>query len=58
MDTVDEIYSRKVFIGGLPFDTTEENIRGKFEPYGGMEIDWPKRSGTASMSVQSILNFN
>src|SRR5205823_4365776 len=37
------MYSRKVFVGGLPSDITEPDIRATFEMYGDLIVDWPKR---------------
>ena len=38
-----ETYSRKVFIGGLPPDIDQEEIRTSFEQYGPLTIDWPHK---------------
>uniref|UniRef100_A0AC34F0V8 RRM domain-containing protein n=1 Tax=Panagrolaimus sp. ES5 TaxID=591445 RepID=A0AC34F0V8_9BILA len=43
-------YSRKVFIGGLPFDATEEDINASFEHFGPMSIDWPRRHSSSDGS--------
>jgi len=40
----EECYSRKVFIGGLPFDIEKSQIMDAFTPYGKFVIDWPKRA--------------
>ncbi|XP_019858923.1 PREDICTED: cytoplasmic polyadenylation element-binding protein 1-like isoform X2 [Amphimedon queenslandica] len=39
----DETYSRKVFIGGLPPDIDQEEIRMSFQKYGSVTIDWPHK---------------
>ena len=36
-------YSRKVFVGGLPFDATEDDINAVFSRFGRMTVDWPRR---------------
>uniref|UniRef100_A0A914XU52 RRM domain-containing protein n=1 Tax=Panagrolaimus superbus TaxID=310955 RepID=A0A914XU52_9BILA len=40
-------FSRKVFIGGLPFDATEDDINASFEHFGPMSIDWPRRHSSS-----------
>ena len=38
---------KKVFIGGIPSDLTEEELRGHFEAYGKVEeIEWPTDKNT------------
>uniref|UniRef100_A0A914YS94 RRM domain-containing protein n=1 Tax=Panagrolaimus superbus TaxID=310955 RepID=A0A914YS94_9BILA len=38
---------KKVFIGGIPSDLTEEELRGHFETYGKVEeIEWPTDKNT------------
>jgi RNA recognition motif-containing protein len=39
----EEMYSRKVFIGGLPPDIDQEEIRISFQKYGSVTIDWPHK---------------
>uniref|UniRef100_A0A7E4V8C3 Cytoplasmic polyadenylation element-binding protein 1 n=1 Tax=Panagrellus redivivus TaxID=6233 RepID=A0A7E4V8C3_PANRE len=41
-------FSRKVFVGGLPFDVTERDIQATFSRFGRMHVDWPRRHGEAS----------
>ncbi len=38
-----KIYSRKVFIGGLPPDIDQTEIRISFEQYGPLTVDWPHK---------------
>ncbi|KAF7630864.1 hypothetical protein Mgra_00008877 [Meloidogyne graminicola] len=40
----EELYSRKVFIGGLPFDITNEDLQNTFNRYGKFLIEWDSRS--------------
>lgn len=37
------IYSRKVFIGGLPIDVPDEEVWVQFGSFGKVLIDWPRR---------------
>ncbi len=37
------MYSRKVFIGGLPPDIDQNEIRNSFEHYGPLTVDWPHK---------------
>uniref|UniRef100_A0A914M355 Cytoplasmic polyadenylation element-binding protein 1 n=1 Tax=Meloidogyne incognita TaxID=6306 RepID=A0A914M355_MELIC len=39
-----EIFSRKVFVGGLPFDITENDLQNTFIRYGNFLIEWDSRS--------------
>uniref|UniRef100_A0AC35FLV9 RRM domain-containing protein n=1 Tax=Panagrolaimus sp. PS1159 TaxID=55785 RepID=A0AC35FLV9_9BILA len=43
-------YSRKVFIGGLPFDATADDINSTFDHFGPMSIDWPRRHSSSDGS--------
>uniref|UniRef100_A0A914XN21 Cytoplasmic polyadenylation element-binding protein 1 n=1 Tax=Plectus sambesii TaxID=2011161 RepID=A0A914XN21_9BILA len=40
----EEVFARKVFVGGLPIDISEEEIDGTFSRFGPLLIDWPRRS--------------
>ncbi|CAI5441517.1 unnamed protein product [Caenorhabditis angaria] len=37
------LYSRKVFIGGLPIDVIEEEVWTTFGAFGKVLVDWPRR---------------
>ena len=37
------MYSRKIFIGGLPPDIDQNEIRNSFEHYGPLTVDWPHK---------------
>uniref|UniRef100_A0A1I8B4D0 Cytoplasmic polyadenylation element-binding protein 1 n=1 Tax=Meloidogyne hapla TaxID=6305 RepID=A0A1I8B4D0_MELHA len=39
-----EVFSRKVFVGGLPFDITENDLQKTFNRYGKFNIEWDSRS--------------
>uniref|UniRef100_A0A915KS76 RRM domain-containing protein n=1 Tax=Romanomermis culicivorax TaxID=13658 RepID=A0A915KS76_ROMCU len=41
-----EIFARKVFIGGLPMDISEEQIKSTFNKFGPCIVDWPHKSET------------
>lgn len=41
---VGERYSRKVFVGGLPPDIDEEEIRASFIRFGPLVVDWPHKA--------------
>uniref|UniRef100_A0A0R3RVG1 Cytoplasmic polyadenylation element-binding protein 1 n=1 Tax=Elaeophora elaphi TaxID=1147741 RepID=A0A0R3RVG1_9BILA len=38
-----EIFARKVFVGGLPIDVTEDEITSTFSQFGPVLVDWPRR---------------
>uniref|UniRef100_A0A1I8HVY9 RRM domain-containing protein n=2 Tax=Macrostomum lignano TaxID=282301 RepID=A0A1I8HVY9_9PLAT len=38
-----ELYSRKVFVGGLPPDVDEEEIACAFRRFGSLTVDWPHK---------------
>ncbi|VDK78929.1 unnamed protein product [Litomosoides sigmodontis] len=40
------IFSRKVFVGGLPPDVTADSISLFFEQFGANKVDWPHRKCT------------
>jgi cytoplasmic polyadenylation element-binding protein len=39
-----ETYSRKVFVGGLPPDIDEDEIRDHFIRFGALTVDWPHKA--------------
>ena len=39
-----EMYSRKVFVGGLPPDIAQDEIRDAFIQFGGLTVDWPHKA--------------
>lgn len=43
-----EDYSRKVFIGGLPVDITEEELKFAFSKFGQLTVDWPGKKSSSS----------
>ncbi|MCP9261553.1 Cytoplasmic polyadenylation element-binding protein 2 [Dirofilaria immitis] len=38
-----EIYSRKVFVGGLPIDIDEDELTATFNRFGPLVVDWPNK---------------
>uniref|UniRef100_A0A1I7UAA2 RRM domain-containing protein n=1 Tax=Caenorhabditis tropicalis TaxID=1561998 RepID=A0A1I7UAA2_9PELO len=52
-----EVYSRKVFVGGLPACLKEGDILSFFSRYGRLQVDWPSKNyGSKSESDPSIYN--
>lgn len=43
-----ERFSRKVFVGGLPPDIDEDEIRASFKRFGNLVVDWPHKSESKS----------
>ncbi|KIH52376.1 hypothetical protein ANCDUO_17523, partial [Ancylostoma duodenale] len=43
-----EIYSRKVFVGGLPIDIEEDELVETFARFGPLVVDWPNKNDTKS----------
>jgi hypothetical protein len=43
------LYSRKVFIGGLPADIGENEIITSFRYFGNLIVDWPHKQETRSL---------
>lgn len=43
-----ERFSRKVFVGGLPPDIDEEEIKASFRKYGSLVVDWPHKAESKS----------
>ena len=39
-----EMYSRKVFVGGLPPDIDQDEIKEHFVRYGHLTVDWPHKA--------------
>uniref|UniRef100_A0AAF5PUT7 Cytoplasmic polyadenylation element-binding protein 1 n=4 Tax=Wuchereria bancrofti TaxID=6293 RepID=A0AAF5PUT7_WUCBA len=48
MDESVEIFARKVFVGGLPIDVTEDEITSTFSQFGPVLVDWPRRPDTGA----------
>ncbi|EPB72545.1 hypothetical protein ANCCEY_08355 [Ancylostoma ceylanicum] len=49
-----EVFARKVFVGGLPIDVTEDEIWQTFSVFGNVLVDWPRRpDGTSARDEES-----
>ena len=46
---MDQVYCRKVFLGGVPWDITNENLNESFGRYGELSVQWPIRNGQDSI---------
>lgn len=53
----DEMYSRKVFVGGLPIDTKESTVRNIFSKFGKVLIDWPRRLGSKPDQIRPMAGY-
>ena len=42
------LYSRKVFLGGVPWDITEKDLGYAFNQFGAFKIEWPDKGSSAS----------
>lgn len=40
-DVNDNKYSRKVFLGGVPWDITDEDLDNTFSRFGSLSVEWP-----------------
>ncbi|KAL7079769.1 hypothetical protein ACQ4LE_001177 [Meloidogyne hapla] len=47
-----EVFSRKVFVGGLPIDITETEVKQTFQKFGALLVDWPCRSMDFSYAIK------
>ncbi|GAU92908.1 hypothetical protein RvY_04926 [Ramazzottius varieornatus] len=43
-----QVYSRKVFVGGLPPDIDEDEITASFRHFGPLIVDWPHKAESKS----------
>jgi hypothetical protein len=41
-------YSPRVFLGGVPWDTTEATLLALFQPFGNLAVDWPGKESKHS----------
>lgn len=41
-------YSQKVFLGGIPWDTSEESLKQIFYRFGPMRVEWPGKENLCS----------
>lgn len=47
------VFSCKIFVGGVPFDITEDNLLDAFSPYGECRVEWPGREARFNRSRQT-----
>ncbi|XP_039275201.1 cytoplasmic polyadenylation element-binding protein 1-B-like, partial [Nilaparvata lugens] len=45
-------YSVKVFLGGVPWDITEENLIEDLSPFGRVSVQWPSSQTGRGASLQ------
>lgn len=48
-------YSRKVFLGGVPWDVSEQNLDVIFSRYGDFKVEWPNNFSTKRNTTKSFL---
>ncbi|CAJ0945799.1 unnamed protein product, partial [Mesorhabditis belari] len=53
-----EVFARKVFIGGLPIDVQEADIYNTFRHFGKLVIDWPRRSAKETIVAANARTIN
>lgn len=53
MSEESEVFSRKVFVGGIPVDIKEEEFTSTFSQFGNVFADWPRRSTNTSKESRS-----
>ncbi|VEL31934.1 unnamed protein product [Protopolystoma xenopodis] len=41
-------FSRKVFLGGVPWDSSSDDLVAAFMRFGYVSVLWPQRDGTTS----------
>ena len=51
-DTNPPVYSRKVFVGGVPWDITEEQLRTAFAKFGSFAVQFPTRDSASASNVR------
>jgi len=42
------VYSCKVFLGGVPWDLSEQTLEQAFSPYGPIRVEWPGKEHMVS----------
>jgi len=40
--------SCKIFLGGVPWDITEQTLISAFKPFGNIKIEWPNRDANTT----------
>lgn len=54
-DESQEEYSKKVFLGGVPWDTTEEELMKSFSRFGEFKVEWPTSFNSKRNTPKSFL---
>ncbi|WKX90859.1 hypothetical protein Q1695_009593 [Nippostrongylus brasiliensis] len=44
-------FSSKIFVGGVPWDVTEEALTEAFSPYGSCRVEWPSKEVTGYVYI-------
>lgn len=47
------VFSCKIFVGGVPWDITEDALLDAFNPYGECRVEWPGREARFTRSRQT-----
>ncbi|CAB3403929.1 unnamed protein product [Caenorhabditis bovis] len=53
-----EVYSRKVFVGGLPACVTECKILTFFSRFGRLQVDWPSKHCSSKSDSDPMMHHN
>lgn len=49
-------FSKKVFIGGVPWDITEDQLQAAFKKYGPFKVQWPvKETSSSQVRIKGYL---
>ncbi|XP_018645466.1 cytoplasmic polyadenylation element binding protein (cpeb), putative [Schistosoma mansoni] len=51
-------FSRKVFLGGVPWDSTSEELVRAFSRFGNVSVCWPQKEGSSSTSTHIKASSN
>lgn len=51
------VYSNKVFVGGLPWDITEDDLLKEFGQFGPLRVEWTNKDRFNLMSYQGSAEF-
>ncbi|VDL81326.1 unnamed protein product [Nippostrongylus brasiliensis] len=46
-------FSSKIFVGGVPWDVTEEALTEAFSPYGSCRVEWPSKEVRSHSDARS-----
>lgn len=51
-------YSQKIFLGGIPWDTSEDALRTIFGHFGNLRVEWPGKDNFSAKPKVTIILFN